>query len=72
MNKLSPESALKLQKILSKRIGHELSREELELAYSNLMDFAFALIDLTPTNTNQIRQSANYESPLAFTRYTTV
>lgn len=46
MEKLSTESAIKLQKILSKRAGRELTKEELEQAYCNLMGFAQALIEL--------------------------
>lgn len=47
MNKITKEAAYKLQKILSKRKGKELSEEELELAYYGLMGFAEALIDLS-------------------------
>lgn len=47
MEKLSAESAIKLQRILSKRVGHELSPDELEQAYEALMGFAEALIDLS-------------------------
>lgn len=46
MTKLSKESACKLQRILSKRFGRELSEIELEQAYDALMGFAEALIDL--------------------------
>ncbi len=46
MIKPTPESAAKLQKILSKRIGRELSNEELEEAYDALMGFAIALVEL--------------------------
>jgi len=46
MIKPTPESAAKLQKILSKRIGRELSNEELEKAYDVLIGFAVALVEL--------------------------
>lgn len=46
MTKLTEESAQKLQKILKKRSGHELSQTELEEAYEALMGFAEALLDL--------------------------
>lgn len=46
MRALTAESALKLQKILSKRLGRELSQVELEQAYESLMGFAEALMDL--------------------------
>ncbi len=47
MKSLSQKSSDKLQKILSKRMGRTLSRIELEEAYSNLMEFAVALVDLS-------------------------
>lgn len=47
MQNLTSESAIKLQGILSKRVGRELSAAELEQAYYSLMDFAEALIDLS-------------------------
>lgn len=43
---LTEESASKLQKILSKRLGRSLSNSELIEAYNNLMAFAYALIEL--------------------------
>lgn len=46
MVELTEKSAKKLQSILSKRIGRELTQAELEEAYANLMDFAYALCDL--------------------------
>ncbi len=51
--KLSEKSAKKLQRILSKRIGRELSETELEGAYTNLMDFAYALVDLSASENNE-------------------
>lgn len=52
MQKLTAESAAKLQKILSKKFGRLLTEQELEEAYNNLMGFAFALIDLVSTEEN--------------------
>lgn len=46
MISLTKESAIKLKKIFSKRINHELSDQELEQAYESLMGFAEALMDL--------------------------
>lgn len=46
MAELTEKSAKKIQSILSKRIGRELTQAELEEAYANLMDFAYALADL--------------------------
>lgn len=46
MRQLTPEAAIKLQRILSKRIGRELSEKELEEAYESLMGFAIALVEL--------------------------
>lgn len=46
MTKLTEESAIKLQKILSKRFNRELSNQELEQAYEALMGFTEALMDL--------------------------
>lgn len=43
MYKLTPESTDKLQRILSKRLGRTLSKDELEVAYDRLMDFAYKL-----------------------------
>jgi len=54
MNKrLSEQSADKLQTILSKRFGRELTLAELEEAYGSLMDFAYALVDLEETDKNR-------------------
>lgn len=47
MTTLTKEAAYKLQRILSKRAGRELSDEELEQAYYSLMGFAEALVDLS-------------------------
>lgn len=47
MTKLTPEATIKLQRILSKRVGRELSDEELEEAYDALMGFAIALVELS-------------------------
>lgn len=47
MTNLTRESASKLQKILSKRIGRELTEDELEQAYQGLIGFAVALIELS-------------------------
>ena len=44
--KPTPESAAKLQKILNKRLGRELTEVELEEAYDALMSFAIALVEL--------------------------
>lgn len=41
---LSRESALKLQKILSKQLGRQLTDQELQIAYSNLLDFVYAFL----------------------------
>lgn len=46
MRQLILESAAKLQKILSKRVGRDLTQEELEQAYDALMGFAIALVEL--------------------------
>lgn len=48
MRKFTDESATRLQEILSKRLGRQLANDELEEAYVSLMDFVFALVDLTP------------------------
>lgn len=45
----STGSVQRLQKILSKRLGRELLEEELVEAYDVLMEFAFALANLEPT-----------------------
>lgn len=46
---LSEQSAVRLQEILSKRFGRKLTEVELQTAYTNLMEFAYALIDLAPS-----------------------
>lgn len=46
IRKLTAESAIKLQRILSKRLGRLLSDKELQEAYNNLMEYAYALVDL--------------------------
>lgn len=43
---LSKESATKLQNILSKKLGYQLTDRELQHAYSNLMEFTYALLSL--------------------------
>jgi len=43
---LSKESSVKLQKILTKQLGYQLTDQELQLAYSNLMDFTYALLSI--------------------------
>ena len=50
---LTTESALRLQHILSKRAGRLLSDKELQEAYSNLMDFAVALLELSSNTSPQ-------------------
>lgn len=47
MTRLTKESAIKLQRILSKRFGRDLSDEELEQAYDALIGFAVALVELS-------------------------
>lgn len=54
MRNLSDKSAEKLQKIYSKKLNRELTRQELEQIYNELMDFAFALVEL-----NQVEASNN-------------
>jgi len=49
---LSKKSAIRLQTILSKRMGRKLSDTELLEAYNNLMGFAYALVDLVPYEEN--------------------
>ncbi|OGM54631.1 hypothetical protein A3F62_04870 [Candidatus Woesebacteria bacterium RIFCSPHIGHO2_12_FULL_44_11] len=56
MRQLSEESAIKLQRILARRLGRELTQEELEQAYDALMEFAFALLDMVePDQQNKYR-----------------
>lgn len=48
--------------MLKKRVGRELSQEELEQAYDALMGFAFALVDLdSPDDTI----AHSYNRPIA-------
>lgn len=77
MRLFTSESAAKLQKILSKRIGRELSEDELEQAYDNLIGFAETLIDLSePEIENQPqfpKKIVNSSlSPVENNKYTTV
>ena len=80
MTKLSPESAIKLQKILSKRTGRLFAQEELENVYQNLMEFAFALVDLAPLNfegghrskQNTSNQVISNKTSIVFPNYTVV
>lgn len=46
MANLTQESATKLQKILTKRFGRELTPEELEQSYDALMGFAVTLVEM--------------------------
>lgn len=46
--KPSDQSALKLQKILSKKLGRKLSYEETEIAYDKLMNYGSLLLDMSP------------------------
>jgi hypothetical protein len=46
MHQLTTKSAEKLQTILSKRCGRQLTLIELQESYNNLMEFAFALVEL--------------------------
>lgn len=62
MKKLTAESAEKLQRILSKRFGRILTDQELEEAYYNLMEFAAALIDLSPIETLKCRGACKAHS----------
>lgn len=55
MNKLTFESTTELQRILSRRLGRELSQTELEEAYEALMGFAETLMDLG-TDADQLNQ----------------
>jgi benzoyl-CoA reductase/2-hydroxyglutaryl-CoA dehydratase subunit BcrC/BadD/HgdB len=47
MNKMTYDSAKRLQKILNKRLGRTLTGDELEQAYESLMGFAEALLELS-------------------------
>ena len=46
MRRLDKTTANKLNKILSKRLGRDLTQDELENAYDKLMTYAFELINL--------------------------
>lgn len=46
---LTKQSREKLKIILSKQTGENLSDAELDEAYQNLMEFAWALVDLEPS-----------------------
>lgn len=70
MTKLTKESAIKLQKILSKRFNRQLSDQELEQAYEALMGFAEALTDLgtpdiEPTPKPPIKHRTRLKHPIA-------
>ncbi len=60
MTKLTKESALKLQKILSKRFNRQLSDQELEQAYEALMGFAEALMDLDTSDIEPTPEPLRY------------
>ena len=63
---LSKKSAIRLQTILSKRMGRKLSDSELVEAYNNLMGFAYALVDLVPYEENlNIKESLDISHPNA-------
>ncbi len=49
MSKLTIQSANKFQAIMTKRLGRSLSDDELQETYDNLMDFAYALVNMVPT-----------------------
>ena len=51
MIELTKDNSKKLQEILSKRFGRVLSELELKEAYTGLMDFAIALIQIYPDKT---------------------
>ena len=71
---LTPESAEKLQKILSKRVGRKLTKEELEEAYEGLMGFAYALLDLESAGgtLDQATPTDKYKQLLERTKYSVV
>ena len=48
------ESLHKLQDILTRKLGREITLEETELAYHNLMSFAFAMTDMTSDNPSSL------------------
>ncbi|MGH7203710.1 MAG: hypothetical protein ACREHC_04685 [Candidatus Levyibacteriota bacterium] len=49
---LTVETAARLQQLLSKRLGRQLSPAELELAYNTLIDFAVSLLELNEIEPN--------------------
>lgn len=51
---MTEESADRLHKILSKRYGRELTKDELNVAYESLIGFATSLLDLS--------QASNFQS----------
>lgn len=63
---MSKETAQRLQEILSKRFGRELSQEELETAYHALMEFAWALVDLDDSFQKKNESSINKQSVAFF------
>lgn len=69
MGRLTSQSADKLQRILSTRIGRELSQEELEQAYDALMGFAIALVELDsnePEKNPPIKKARLYITKLKY------
>lgn len=79
MRQLTLEAAIKLQRILSKRVGRKLSDEELEEAYDGLMGFAIDLIELSsnepeknpPTKKAKLHM-AEPKYPIAYTNYNVI
>lgn len=55
MGGLTTESTAKLQKIFRKRVGRELSQEELEQAYDALMGFAVTLVELSNNDEPEVK-----------------
>ncbi len=47
MRKPTITSTIKLQVILEKRLNRKVTEQEIQEAYNTLMDFAFAIYDLT-------------------------
>jgi hypothetical protein len=62
MKNLTGNRRKKLQTILSKRLGRELSEEELDEAYASLMNFASALYALTPSSIYQVNNSKHLQN----------
>lgn len=54
MNKISKESSEKLQKILSKKLGRNLTDLELEDAYDKLLSFSFSLVLLNIKSNDKV------------------